>query len=129
MTYFMDTSALVKIYHQEPGSEKALQIYKSEQRIVISDLARIEFVSTIHRRCRENEISLEALDVLVGKFQGDVDFRYEVPRFSSLVFDEAWSLIADMGREHPLRSLDGLQLAFFSRTVMEETSLFALTRS
>lgn len=123
MKYFVDTSALVKTYHQERGSEKAVEIYRSNHKIVISDLTRIEFVSTIHRKYRENAIGLEALDVLIAKFQDDVDLRYEVLGFSSMVLDEAWRLIVDMGRQHPLRTLDSLQLAFYS-TYCDEGDIF-----
>jgi hypothetical protein len=35
-------------------------------------------LSTIHRKCRENAIGPEVLDVLMAKFQEDVELRYEV---------------------------------------------------
>lgn len=83
MSYFMDTSSLVKIYHTEAGSRKALEIYKSKERIMVSELARIEFISTIHRKYREKELGSDALDILIVKFQEDADIRYEVLQFSS----------------------------------------------
>ena len=49
MSYYVDTSSLVKIYHKEVGSEKVLEIYKSGEVIRISELSKIEFISTIHR--------------------------------------------------------------------------------
>ncbi len=45
MKYFMDTSALVKIYHKEAGTEKVLNIYKSTNNITISELSKVEFIS------------------------------------------------------------------------------------
>ena len=39
MNYFFDTSALVKIYHEEEGADKVLEIYNSERQITISELA------------------------------------------------------------------------------------------
>lgn len=36
MTYYFDTSAVVKIYYQEVGTIIVLPIYKSEDKIYIS---------------------------------------------------------------------------------------------
>jgi len=65
--YFLDTSALVKIYHKEVGTEKVLNIYEDKSDIVISELSKVEFISTIHRKFRDGEIdektkSLRSLD-------------------------------------------------------------------
>ena len=123
MTYYVDTSSLAKIYHKEDGSEKVLEIYKSGGLIRISELTKIEFVSTIHRKYREHEISIETLKALIVKFQDDIKKRYELLRFSSLVVDEAWSLIRHFAEEHSLRTLDSLQFAFY-RTYCEEDNIF-----
>lgn len=48
MKYFLDTSALVKIYHKETGTEKVLNIYEDKNDIVIWELSKVEFISTIH---------------------------------------------------------------------------------
>lgn len=123
MTYYVDTSSLVKIYPKEDASEKVLDIYKSGDVIRISELTKIEFVSTIHRKYREHEISIEALNALIVKFQDDINKRYELLSFSSLVVDEAWSLIRHFAEEHSLRTLDSLQFAFF-RTYCDEGNIF-----
>ncbi len=47
MSYYVDTSSLVKIYHKEDGSEKVLEIYKNGEVIRISELSKIEFISTL----------------------------------------------------------------------------------
>ena len=62
--------------------------YKSEADINISELAVIEFISTIYRKFREHEIGLDVLNILTEKFQNDIEYRYEVLNFSSLVFRE-----------------------------------------
>jgi len=54
MSYYSDTSALVKIYHTEEGSERMREIFRSDGKIFVSELGRIEFLSTIHRKYREN---------------------------------------------------------------------------
>ena len=50
MKYYFDTSALVKIYHQELGTERVLSIYKNQETILISELSRIEFLRPLRRR-------------------------------------------------------------------------------
>jgi len=112
--YYFDTSSLVKIYHREKGTEPVLNIYKSHDEIIISELSKIEFVSTICRKYRECQISHETLTAVVQKFADDVKIRYdEVLRFSSLVIDEAWNLICRISEKYSLKTQDSIQLAFF----------------
>jgi uncharacterized protein with PIN domain len=73
---FFYTSALVKIYHDEEGADTVLEIYNSEGQITISELAKIEFYSTIYRKYRERVIDLETLNLLIEKFDFDVDNKY-----------------------------------------------------
>jgi uncharacterized protein with PIN domain len=51
MNFFFDTSALVKFFHVEAGTELVTQIMEhSSSEIWISELARIEFISALYRR-------------------------------------------------------------------------------
>ncbi len=52
MQYFFDTSAVVKIYHQEAGSDRIVPLYQGGEAIVISELSKVEFVATIHKKMR-----------------------------------------------------------------------------
>jgi len=123
MSFFIDTSSLVKIYHKEVNSHKVVDLYNSNETIYISELAKIEFVSTAYRKYRENEIIREALYLLMDKFQSDVEFRYQLLKFSSLVCDGALDLLHNIGTEYGLRTLDSIQLAFFL-TYCEEDDIF-----
>jgi len=113
MRYFLDTSALVKIYHKETGTAKVLNIHKSQNAIAISELSQVEFISTVYRKFRDKEINEETLNCLLRKFQFDLENRYEVLMFSSAIIDEACSLLSKYGETKSLRSLDSIQLAFF----------------
>lgn len=114
MKYYFDTSALVKIYHSESGTSDVLSIYKNtENRLLISELSCIEFLSTVYRKYREKEITADIRDAVVTKFQDDTDFRYEILRFTSLVTDEAERLIQRFADENSLKTLDSIQFAFF----------------
>ena len=50
MTYYFDTSALVKVYHTEAGSATVQPIYRGTDEIIISELGKIEYLSTVHRK-------------------------------------------------------------------------------
>ena len=123
MKYYFDTSSLVKIYHPEDGSKAVLEIYKSDETIFISELSKIEFLSTIYRKFRENEINSETLNALAARFQGDIETRYELLEFSSLVFEESSHLVCDFAQKYSLKTLDSLQFAFFT-TYCEKDDIF-----
>lgn len=78
MRYFLDTSALVKIYHRESGSDIVLSIYNGDNVVFISELSRIEFISTIYRRFRNKEINKRVLKVLENKFLSDAYNRFRI---------------------------------------------------
>lgn len=123
MKYYIDTSSLVKIYHSESGSQNVHKIYYSKIEILISELAIIEFLSTVCRKYREHEITLDTLNALVQKFQEDLNNRYKVLKFSSLIIEEAWNLLYRFAREYSFTTLDSLQFAFF-KTYCEEDTKF-----
>lgn len=124
MNYFFDTSALVKIYHRESGTSDVLSLYKNYGHLIqISELGRVELISTIHRKLREGEITSETRDALLEKFHDDIDSRYETLQFSSLVTEEAEILIGIYGKEYSLKTLDSIQFAFF-RVYCESDTVF-----
>ena len=114
MSYYIDTSALVKIYHTEAGSATVQQIYRGTDEIVISELSKIECLSTVYRKYREQEITHDALLAVIARFEADLQSRYTVLRFSLLVINEAWDLLRQFAEIRGLKTLDSLQLAFFT---------------
>ena len=113
MNYFFDTSALVKVYHNENGTEKVLSIYSGNEKIMISELARIEFYSSIYRKYRMREVDLETLNLIIEKFNYDTAHRYEVLYFSPGVTEQALNFLSEFGETKGIRVLDSLQLSFF----------------
>jgi predicted nucleic acid-binding protein len=114
MTYYIDTSSLVKVYHVEAGTPAVLGIYSGSDEIVISELSKIECLSTIYRKYREHEITHDTLNAVVTKFEYDLQHRYKVVRFSFLVIDEAWNILRRFADSRGVRTLDSLQYAFFT---------------
>ena len=114
MSYYFDTSALVKVYHTEAGSSRVQQIYRGNDEVVISELATVECLSTVHRKYREREISHATLSAIIARFKADVEQRYSVLRFSFLVVSEAQDMLYRLAKTSGLKTLDSLQFAFFS---------------
>jgi hypothetical protein len=111
-TYFFDSSALAKRYHQEEGSAKVEAIFREPgRRIIISHLTVIEIRSMIAGKVRSGVLSPVEATSVANHFKSDVAAG-TVDVFAVSVFDyrRAEDLIARHGFEHRLRSLDALQL-------------------
>ena len=75
MNLFLDTSALVKFFHFERGSNTVSDmIESSENQIWVLDLVRAEFSSALHRRYRNKEIGQSQLETALGGFDEQLRF-------------------------------------------------------
>ena len=110
MNAFLDTSALIKLYHAEAGSER-LTAYIEEQvdTIFLSELATLEFRSAIWRRVRMREIEQETALRVIACFDADADNYTWIAIQSGLVriASDLFNIYGAQG----LRTLDALQLA------------------
>lgn len=123
MSFFLDTSALVKIYHRETGTSCMHRIYHGEDVIYLSDLARVEFRAMLLRRYREGQLSDEALQAVLGRFTADLSERYQAVGFTIHVIEETLRILDKSGKTTALRSLDAIQFAFYT-TFCEEGAVF-----
>jgi len=106
-TYFADTSALLKRYLSEVGSNWVKGWFGGSNIIYISNLTTIEMTSGIARRYRDGHISLAQRIQLERDFFLHVKSDYQVVDFDKAVIAQAINLVA----QHPLRTLDAIQLA------------------
>ncbi|MDD5092373.1 MAG: type II toxin-antitoxin system VapC family toxin [Candidatus Wallbacteria bacterium] len=114
MNFFIDTSALVKLFHTEEGSEKVVEIVESpDNEIWISELTRAEFFSAIFRRYRNGEIKAEALTSIIDGFEKQIS-GFNVEPLSSSVVREAEQIIRKYGKKEGIRTLDALQAGSFT---------------
>jgi uncharacterized protein with PIN domain len=62
MNWFVDTSALVKLYHQEIGTDNLFNSLHRQDNLVITmtDISRIECYSALMKRVRIGEMSYKA---------------------------------------------------------------------
>jgi len=114
MILFIDTSSLVKFFHNEEGTEAVTEMLSSqENEIWVSELVRLEFVSALHRRFRNGEIDEKILDEAIEGFEAEIT-RFNMEPLSHVIVREAEDLLKRYGKEYGLGTLDALHLGCFS---------------
>lgn len=115
--YFLDTSALVKRYHRERGSEEIDALFAEQDRqIIISDLSIIELGSALAKKVREGEVTVEKYRRAIGFFCQDiVTGILQIETLEEVDKAMAAALVETHGLRTNLRTLDSLQLAVIKR--------------
>jgi predicted nucleic acid-binding protein len=106
--YFFDTSALVKRFHDEKGTEQVDEIITDEDNeVIVSSLLIVETLSAFRRKHNRSEISKSEMTELVSTFFKEALEKYViVPMEESLL-----TFSFDLVLENDLRTLDSLQLS------------------
>ncbi|MCH8294871.1 type II toxin-antitoxin system VapC family toxin [Candidatus Poribacteria bacterium] len=114
MIYYADTSALVKRYLNEIGSQWIRQLFlgiTSARQIFIVTITGVEMSSAFSRKVRLGDISQSVYQNAIDQFESDFRYRYSRLRVTYAVIARAMEL----AKQHPLRGYDAIQLA----TVLE----------
>ncbi|MCH8317868.1 MAG: type II toxin-antitoxin system VapC family toxin [Bacteroidetes bacterium] len=120
MNLYVDSSALVKHFHEEQGSEKVTELLNdASNEIWISELVIIEFYSALFRRFRNKEIDEEELETAIQGFEEYIKIVIIEPLRPTIV-KEAERLLKQYGRNYGLRTLDALQLGTFNLIAKED---------
>ena len=111
--YYLDTSALVKRYHQEPGSSDIDLLFADPaNQLFISRLAIVESHSTFSRLVREGQLSVTGFTAVTARIDADVAAEtIKVLALSSKRLADAAALFTSHGLSHNLRTLDAIHLA------------------
>ena len=115
MNCFFDTSALIKNYVEETGSEKVSALMEEADEIFVSEITIIECFSTLKRILSERLISESDYIRLKKEIQYDFEFFSRVglsPKNCEPLIDE-----------YQLKTLDSIQLAA-SLSVSDEIDAF-----
>ena len=98
MNLFFDTSALVKFFHEEEGTEAVTDLMlDANNEIWISEIARLEFISAVFRRFRNKELNEEELNTSVNSFESQVG-RFNIEPLGHAVLEEVALLLKNYGR-------------------------------
>lgn len=111
MRLFLDTSSLIKLYHEEKDSEslKNVIVQNSISSIFLSELTRVEFLSALWKKRRQGELTTEIVEQMALLFEEDAS-QFTFMPLNDHIVQEACMLLSRYGLEG-LRSLDSLQLA------------------
>jgi uncharacterized protein len=107
--YYLETSALVKLYVFEPGTERLLGLAASDARnqFAILSLAQVEFRAAIRRRQRNGEIPDYAAAEMIEAFRRHSEGKFLIQAFSDSLLDIALALVDS----YALKGYDAMQLA------------------
>lgn len=107
--FFLDSSALVKLYVEETGSERVESLLAAEPAgsAVISRLAVVEAASALTRRMRKGDLTAESLAGVLRLLDSDVQRRFRSIEIGGATIARALQVID----RHALRTADAIQLA------------------
>lgn len=107
--HYVDSSALVKKYLPERGTEWVRQLVSSEP-IAVSLLASVELASALSRRALDGDLTPVERDAAYASFLKDAQ-GFIVLAVSQPILEEASSLLLSRPSTVSLRALDALHLA------------------
>lgn len=108
MTLYLDTSSLVKLYVEEPGSDAVRALVRRAAVVATSDIAYPEARAALARRRRERHLAAPALVRARDAFETDWP-RYLVVGVSPAICREAGAL----AERYRLRGYDSVHLACY----------------
>jgi uncharacterized protein len=107
--YFLDTSALVKLYVVEAGTDMMLRLADAgaANDFGILSIAAVEFRSALRRRQREGDISAASADAILISLASDIETKFLQQPITDALIQSA----LDVVDRYMLRAYDSLQLA------------------
>jgi predicted nucleic acid-binding protein len=106
MILYLDTSALLKKYFRETGSDEVIARWKDATGIVTSSVAYAEALASIHRKKRDIEFNNDIFQKIIHLFRRDWNSLIRVE-----VTDELNGWIDKVVSHYPLRGFDAIHLA------------------
>lgn len=105
MNIYFDTSALIKKYIEENGSQNVDKLFLSADQVLVSAISEIESISTLKRLLVEKEISDNDFNLIKNEIKTDFSF-FSTIELDSDVIETSIGII----EKYKLKSLDSIQL-------------------
>jgi predicted nucleic acid-binding protein len=105
--YYADSSALVKKYVNENGSDWTLQALAAPAVVITAQLTLIEIASALNRRVRDGTVTAYDYARLVNDFRDDCRDRFQIVTFDQALVNLSWAVL----ERHALRAYDAIHLA------------------
>lgn len=114
MNLFFDTSAFVKFFDLETGSNFVTElILNPDHNLFISELAVLEFHSAILRKVRTSELEKSEMEIIIKNFNNDLQY-FHIEKIHDSVIQEAKNLILKYGEKFSIKTLDSIHLASYN---------------
>ncbi len=113
MTAFFDTSAFLKLYHEEQGSASLSTFIENQGPDLVrvaSAIVEVELFSAFMQKVRLRELEEDEVREILSLCVEDIG-DYRIIEFGQSVFKVATELLVTHASSIPLRSLDAIQLA------------------
>lgn len=107
MILYLDTSALVKLYAEEPGREEVENAVQEAHVVAVSEIGYVEARSALARKEREGSFSTDEHDEAIEQLQQD----YREVYLSRPITGDLIARAGELAREHALRAYDAVHLA------------------
>ena len=108
---FVDTSALVKYYYPEEGSERVESILLKAEDVYLCQIATTEFASALMKKIRTGSLEMETQVLIWNTFLNDLDSRQvQLIPLNEKHYQKASEIIRSYGHKEGIRTLDSLQL-------------------
>jgi predicted nucleic acid-binding protein len=114
---YLDTSALVKLYAEEPGREEVENAVREARVVAVSEIGYVEARSALARKEREGSFSTDEHDEAVAQLQQD----YREVYLSRPITGDLIARAGGLARKHALRAYDAVHLA--TALVLREENL------
>ena len=108
--YYLDTSAILKRYRNEPGTEAIDRLFDSPQadsQFYISFLTILELTSGILRLVKGRQLSQNVADDMLARFRQDTQDTVRILPLTDAIVNGAVAVV----EQHQLRSADAIHLA------------------
>ena len=108
--YYLDTSAILKRYRNEPGTEAIDRLFDSPQpdsQFYISFLTILELTSSILRLVKGGQLTQNLADNMLARFQEDTQDTLRILPLTDAILNGAVAVV----EQHQLRSADAIHLA------------------
>lgn len=106
MTVYLDTSSLIKLYVDEPGSERIKDLVLHATILSTSKVAYAEARAALARKQKEDGFSIKALRKIVEELNRDWESYFVIELTDGLA-----RAAGDIAEKHLLRGFDSIHLA------------------
>ncbi len=106
MLYYLDSSAWVKCYYDESGSDWIVKLFEKENVLACSTLGRVEITGVIARKHKAKAITARQIQMIYNSMDKDWSLFIQIQ-----ITEEIVELACELAKSHALRGADAIHLS------------------